>query len=260
MQRLDPHSETRPVTRFRAVLPLALALCAAPLLAACEDGPTAPQTFVHEAGGARWVAIAEPAGLPDALTWMPYLAEDGEAAGRVAELRRASARARREGDLAAMLEADRTAAREAASGLAYAPDAAATERALGSLDAWLQRAELVRLEGRFPEVDETMAQVSLSRERAEALIASGDMAAAAREITTAAEAARRFAPMNVAVRLSQAVDERIARQPNPSANLMRAQRLLRMAREACITGDNARAVRRAVYALQLLDMEDARGR
>ncbi|HKP74596.1 MAG TPA: hypothetical protein VJT67_03590, partial [Longimicrobiaceae bacterium] len=58
-------------------IPAALALSAA--LAACGDAPTNPTSFSREAGGRTWVAIAEPAGLPDARTWLPYLPPDASA-------------------------------------------------------------------------------------------------------------------------------------------------------------------------------------
>ena len=51
-----------------------LALAAACLTAsACADSPTAPGSFVHEAGGSLWVAVAVPEGLPEAKGWLQYL-------------------------------------------------------------------------------------------------------------------------------------------------------------------------------------------
>ncbi|HEU0053161.1 MAG TPA: hypothetical protein VFQ39_08280, partial [Longimicrobium sp.] len=77
---------------LRATLSCA-ALCA--LLAACGDAPTAPKSYVQEAGGALWVAVVEPAGMPDARTWLPYVPLASPAQARVRALRDEAARERR---------------------------------------------------------------------------------------------------------------------------------------------------------------------
>ena len=54
--------------------PLVACLFATLSVAACGDAPTLPTSFAQEAGGRTWVAVTEPAGMPDARTWLPYLA------------------------------------------------------------------------------------------------------------------------------------------------------------------------------------------
>jgi len=62
----------------------------------------------------------------------------------------------------------------------------------------------------------------------------------------------------VALRLVVQAERRIDGDRSPSPDLKRARLLLRLSREAMATGDQTRAMRRAWYALQLIDAEDAR--
>lgn len=241
------------LTRFARPLACGL-LCA--LAAACADSPTAPTSFVHEAGGSTWVAVAEPAGMPDARGWLPYLAPG--AAAEVRTLRDEAARARREGDLERFLALESRAHLRASEMVAKAPPPAKVLDVLAALESWRQRA-LERLEeGEHPELDAARVAVEGHRDAARRALAQGDTAAAVASLARAAEAARDFSPVSVALRLISQSEGRIDADPSPSADLKRARLLLRTAREAMATGDQTRAMKRAWYALQIIDNEARR--
>lgn len=235
--------------------PLACALAC--LAAACTDLPTGPDSFVHQAGGSVWVAVSVPAGLPDARSWSPYLVPGSEAALVLEELRVAAGRARRTGALerAAALEAE--AARTAAASVASSPPAVELLGALAALDAWGERAAVRLQAGIYPDLDVAAARVRVLRDAARASLQRGDSLQAVVELTDGAEVARSFAPQAVALRLAGEAQRRIEADPDPSENLKRARRLLLTAREAMATGDQTRAMKRAWYALQLIEAEEA---
>ncbi|MFL5537421.1 MAG: hypothetical protein ACJ8J0_00420 [Longimicrobiaceae bacterium] len=245
------------MTRFRSIaarLAAPLALCAA--LAACGDAPTLPTSFAREAGGKTWVAVREPAGLADARSWLPYLAADD--AARVRQAQAAADAARREGRLEAALELDAEARLAAASLLAADPPPARVPAALSALREWEARAA-ERLEaGSYPALQATAAVVAARRAEAEAALARGDARAAVVHLAEGGEAARGASPVAVALRLVASAEQRIDGEASPSADLRRARLLLRLSREAMATGDQTRAMKRALYALQLIDAEDAR--
>ena len=228
------------------------ALCA--LAAACADLPTEPRSYVQEADGALWVAVMEPAGMPDARTWLPYLSP--ESAGEVRALHAGAARARRAGEaeMGMALEAD--AGRLAASRIAAAPPPQLLLGAMAALEIWTERALERTQTGRFPELDSAAARVRAHREGARVLLARGDTGAAVAELERGAREARHFSPTAVGLRLVSRIEARIDADPAPSTNLKRARRLLGTAREALATGDGARALKRALYALQLVEMEE----
>jgi hypothetical protein len=232
--------------------------CVCALLPACADAPTGPDSFVQEAGGSVWVAVAVPEGMPDARSWVPYLAPESPVFLRVRSIQEQAHQARRAGDLeeAAALEA--AALREAAHGIAANPPAVKLLNAVAALDRWQERAG-ERLEaGSFPGLDSVAARVHALRNEARAALVQGDTSTAVVRLSEAAEAAREFAPATVGLRLVTSAEQRIDAEADPSPNLKRARMLLRTAREAMATGDETRAMKRAWYALQLIEAEEAR--
>ena len=243
--------------RFRrsfARLAAPLALCA--VVSACGDSPTLPTSFAREAGGTTWVAVREPAGLPDARSWLPYLSAAD--AARVRQVRAAADAARQGGRLEAALEMDAEARLAAASLLAADPPPARVRAALGALREWEARAAERLQAGSYPALETVAAVVLARRAEAEAALARGDARAAVLRLAEGAEAARSASPVAVALRLVERAEQRIDGDPSPSADLKRARLLLRLSREAMATGDQTRAMKRALYALQLIDAEDAR--
>ena len=244
---------TRPMPlRSRSALRALYAALACAALGACADAPSAPESFVREAGGATWVAVVEPAGLPSARTWLAGGGAEGDAArATLAE----AARVRRTGAIEASLALENRAAREAAAALTRAPDAQVVLSALAAADEWVQRSSVRTAGARFPDLARAEAGVRELAARSRSLFAAGDTLGAVRELTRAAEWARSWAPMSVALRVVRDAEARIDATPNPSAGLVRARRLLRGAREGIAIGDHARALQRAMYALQLIEQE-----
>lgn len=225
--------------------------------AACDDAGTAPTSYVQAVEGGAWVAVAEPPGMPRADTWLPWIAAGSPAAAQVRQLRDAAGRARSAGRVedAVSLEAD--ALRLAAGSLARSPDVVRGVLApLAALDAWTDRAR-ARLEtGRYPQLDGAAATVSAEAAAARRALATGDTMVAVMHIANGTLAAREQSTLGVGLRLLAAVEARLgAPKSSDSTNLKRARHLLVGAREALSMGDSMRAMRRAVYALQLLDEE-----
>lgn len=234
-----------------------LALAAVLSLAACSDAGTAPTSYVQVVAGGAWVAVAEPAGLPRSDTWLPYLAPSGPAAAQVRQLRDAAGRARGAGRVEEAVALEDDALRLAAGSLARAPDAVrGVGVPLSALDAWTDRAR-ARLEtGRYPQLDAAAAAVSAEAAAARRALAAGDTMAAVMHLANGTLAARHQSALGVGLRLLAAVEARLGPPKRiDSTNLKRARHLLAGAREALATGDSMRAMRRAVYALQLLDEE-----
>ncbi|HEV7590774.1 MAG TPA: hypothetical protein VGO40_21870 [Longimicrobium sp.] len=243
--------------RFRrsaARLAAPLLLCAT--VAACGDSPTLPTSFARDAGGVTWVAVREPAGLPDARSWLPYLSAAD--AARVRQAQAAADAERAAGRLEAAQEMDAEARLSAASLLAADPPPVRIRAALGALLQWESRAAERLDAGRYPALRATAAVVSARRAEAEAALARDEPRIAVLRVAEGAEAARSASPVAVALRLVDRAEQRIDGDPSPSANLRRARLLLRLSREAMATGDQTRAMKRAFYALQLIDADDAR--
>ena len=91
----------RPYRRALAALATLL------LLAACDDGPTAPTSYVQHVAGATWVAVTEPPGLPRVDAWLPYVPAESAAGRTLREMRGQVAKAR---SAARVEEAQRLAA------------------------------------------------------------------------------------------------------------------------------------------------------
>jgi hypothetical protein len=227
---------------------------AALALAACDDSPTGPTSYAHVADGRTWVAVAEPAGLAAVESWLPYVGA-GPAAERVRVLRAEAVAARSAGRVedARALEAEAFAAAGAA--LERTPGSDVLRPALAALDAWTMRAA-----GRL-DVDpdaglaEAAAEVGDLHRAAQASLARGDTAAAVAEITRASSLAREWSPVSVGLRLLARAEDRLDAGGASGETALRARRLLAGAREGLATGDSVRAVRRALYALQLLEAD-----
>jgi hypothetical protein len=237
---------------LRVFRPLAV-LCAAALLAvsACDGGPTAPTSYVQVAGGQAWVAVAEPRGLPRAETWLPYLSPAHRAGVDALRVRAQRARAAGQPEEALRLEAQ--ALREAAAGVARAPDAGRMLGALAALEAWTDRAR-ARLElGAHPELAAAAASVAARAQAARAALDAGHTAAAVRHLSEGTLGAREQSPMAVGLRLLASAEARLQARAASGAAERNARALLLGARAGLASGDSIRALRRAVYALQLLE-------
>jgi len=236
---------------------LAASACAAFALAACGDAPTLPTSFAQQAGGRTWVAVAEPAGMPDARTWLPLLPKPE--ARRIRSLLADAMKLRRGGDLEGGLMAESHARVAAAQALTADPPATRVIAALSAVREWETRAADRLRAGHYPGLDSTVASVAAQRTLAEEALARGDRRAAAALLAQAGETARTYSPVRVALRLVERAEQRIDSDPNPTPDLRRARLLLRTAREAMATGDQTRAMKRAWYAQQIIDAHDAGG-
>ena len=224
------------------------------LLAACEDGPTAPTSYVQHTAGGAWVAVVEPAGMPRAETWLPYVGAESPAAGPLRQMRDRAAAYRTAGRVEAALALEAEMMRIAGSSLTRMPEPGRVLAAAAALDAWVDRAR-ARLEtGSHPELAAAAASVAALADSARAALDAGEPAAAVRHVTRGAISAREHAPLAVGMRLMAAAEARLA-GAGEGAGVRRARHLLADAREGLATGDSLRALRRAVYALQLLEAE-----
>jgi hypothetical protein len=253
---LRPRSTARMHRSRKLFCPLPALACAALALAACGDAPTLPTSFAQQAGGRTWVAVAEPAGLPDARTWLPLLSRPE--AQRVRSLLADAMKLRRDGDLEAGLAAESQARIAAAQALPADPPPARVGAALAAVREWETRAGDRLRAGHYPGLDSTLASVAAQRTLAEGALARGDRRAAAALLAQAGETARVYSPVRVALRLVERAEQRIDTDPAPTPELRRARLLLRTAREAMATGDQTRAMKRAWYAQQIIDAHDAR--
>ncbi|WP_420126479.1 hypothetical protein [Longimicrobium sp.] len=236
---------------LRRALPGALA--ALLLLAACEDAPMAPTSYVKHAAGGVWVAVTEPVSLPRTDTWLPYVGAEDAAALRVT--REQAVRLRAAGRVEDALELEDEMMRTAARSLARMPQPAALLASAAALDEWADRARARLQTGSYPELSAAVLEVAAQAEAARSRMAAGDTGRAVVHLTRGAIAARGHAPLAVGLRLMGAVETRLAAGVGQTAGVRRARHLLADAREGLATGDSLRALRRAVYALQLLDAE-----
>lgn len=234
------------------------------LLAACADSPTTPRAFVHPADGELWVAVTVPPGLPELDAWLPYLRsigseEEAAAVRQVAELRREADQARLAGQLRSARALNDQAARIAVISLRRMPEPAVLDRSLEAIDLWLRRARSEVDLGRFPVLAGAVEEVSAARSRAVRGLAAGDTSSAVLHIATGAEAIRDQSPAAVALRVLERAEERLRRHPQQSREIDRALHLVYTSREALLSGDPGRALRRALYALQLAEPGALRG-
>ncbi len=175
--------------RFRNhFAPLVACLAAALSVAACGDAPTLPTSFAQEAGGRTWVAVTEPAGMPDARTWLPYLAPGD--AQRIRAMVSDAAKVRRSGKLETGLEEEARARVDAARALAADPPAARVMGALAAVREWESRAAGRQSAGSYPGLDSVVTAVAARRAEAEAALDRGELRAAAVLLAEAGEVAR----------------------------------------------------------------------
>ncbi|MBW3573155.1 MAG: hypothetical protein KY467_18825 [Gemmatimonadetes bacterium] len=234
----------------------AAALAALLLLAACDDGPTGPTSYVQHAAGGAWVAVVEPAGMPRVESWLPYVDARTEAGGTLRQMRERAARLRLAGQVEEALRREDVAMRLAAGSLTRAPEPARLLAGAAALDEWADRARARLQTGSYPALAAAALAVAGEAEAARASLAVGDTGRAVLHLTRGAIAAREHAPLSVGLRLMAAVETRLASGVGESAGVRRARHLLADARDGLATGDSVRALRRAVYALQLLDAEE----
>lgn len=247
------------MTVFPRALRTLACCCALVAVAACADAPTGPTSYVQVAEGRTWVAVAEPEGIPTAATWLPHVPAGSPVQGQVRELRDGAGKMRRSGRLEQAAAMEAQAARLAAASLRTAP-ADELARSFTALESWTDRANQRMETGSYPELAGAVQAVEQLSAAARAALERGDATEAAVQLTLAAEQVHEQSPPAVALRLVAAAEARIDAAANPTEGMKRARRLLRGAREGMSTGDYARALRRAVYALQLLDAErPARG-
>ena len=231
------------------------ALASLLLLAACDDGPTAPTSYVQQTAGGAWVAVMEPVGLPRVETWMPYIDGGSAAASTLREMRDRAARFRTAARVEEALLLEDEMMGFAARSLTRTPEPARMLASIAALESWTDRAR-ARLEtGSYPELAAAAATVSAHADAARSALAAGDTGRAVLSVTRGAIAAREHAPLAVGLRLMSAVEARLAAGAGNGAGVRRARHLLADAREGLATGDSVRALRRAVYALQLLEAE-----
>jgi hypothetical protein len=234
-----------------------LAAAAVLVLAACDDAGTAPTSYVQEVAGGAWVAVAEPQGMARVDTWLPWLAENGPEAARVRQLRESAGRARSAGRIEESLALEDEAIRLVAASLTRAPDPVrGVLGPLAALDAWTARAQDRLRTGLYPELEAAAADVAAEAEAARRALAAGDTMTAVAHLASGTIAARAQSTLGVGLRLLSALEKQLGSTAlRDNANLRRARHLLVGAREGLATGDEMRALRRAVYALQLLEAE-----
>ncbi|HEX8391952.1 MAG TPA: hypothetical protein VF665_06325 [Longimicrobium sp.] len=237
-----------------------LSLALAPLLAlaACQDGPTGPDSYVQSAGGVEWVAVTEPVGMARADAWLRYAAPDAPVRAAVHGLHESAARSRAAGRMEEALRMEGQALLLAAGGMSRSPAPRRVLEPLAALDVWADRARERLEQGRYPALDSALTSVAARADSARAALAAGDTSAAVLLVARGTLRAREQGPMAVGLRLLASAEARLQAR-GAGQNAARARRLLAGAREGLAAGDSIRALRRAVYALQLLDAPEAPG-
>lgn len=238
--------------RWRA---LATALVLALPIAGCKDAPTVPIALQQLAGGEEWVAMPAPRELPGLESWLPYAdrqtPQGREALARVHEMSTAAEHARTAGRLLEATRLEREAERIAVLSLASFPAPRELQRSLYALDFWADRVEAEVALDRAPELAAALAEVKTAQAHARSLLVAGDTTSAVLQIARASERVREFTPTAVALRVLARVEGRLQAQSGRDAAVDRALHLLASARQELLTGDPRRALRRALYALQL---------
>lgn len=248
------------VPRFSFLPPLRLwflsCICAA-VLAACDDAPTVPRAYVHPAEGELWVAITVPQGIPELSLWLPYLrgnaSESARSLDRVRTLQAESERARRAGNHERAVLLEEEAIQVMAGSLVTMPEVRLFLRSFTAFDAWLDRADAQLALTPLPQLEHVIRQVRTERRGAERALVEGDTVAAVALLATAALHVREQSPRVVALRVLERASARLETEGLDDVNSARARRLLANAREALLAGQDARALQRALYALQLAD-------
>jgi hypothetical protein len=242
----------------RPVRDLLLRLCAAGtlLLAGCEDAPTGPRVLQQEAGGERWIAMTPPLDLPRLESWVPHLSprtpESRAALQRVRELSREAEQARADGRLARADALQREATRIAVLSLRSPPPPRVVASSLAAIDLWLDRVRTQIPLERYGAMEASYQAVAEARALAAGRLADGDTLGAVHHLAAAAEHVRDQAPEAVALRVLAEAERRLP-PGEPPPELVRAVHLIGNARQELIRGSPARALQRALYALQILE-------
>lgn len=254
------HLNIRLTLRRSAAVP-ALSLL---MLGGCLDAPTMPEAIEQIAGGEPWVAVPAPASLPDLESWLPYVDRSEPEPGETAVLARIHAlgseahSARAHGRLARAAELEREAIRLAVLSLERPIDARVLHGGLQALDGWGDRVEASLDLSLYPGIAGSLELVRSARATAARALESGDTTTAVLELISAAEAIRSHSPSSVALRALGRAEARIhAADSGPTSD--RAIHLIRSARLELVSGDPSRALRRALYALQLIEGRHIRG-
>lgn len=221
------------------------------MLGGCLDAPTGPGALQQIAGGEAWIAIEEPRALPSLDTWRGYVAP--EAREEVDALAAASRDARRRGSLDRAAELERAATGVALGSLERTPGTRVIGDAFDAIDRWIDRVAGSVDTRVYPDVAVSLARVAAAREIADQALAGGDTAVALAQLATAAEAIRSHAPTQVALRVLERSEARLRARDLSGSSMRRALHLVRSAREELTSGDPERALRRALYALQLTE-------
>lgn len=229
------------------------ALAAALLVGACSDAPTMPAAMQQIAGGEAWIAVPAPEGLPDLSTWMPLLESESGARMRVEALSARATAARLDGDVEHAAALEREAVGAAVRFITVSPDAEVISRAMDAIGRW-RHAVGEDVDPRvYPGVAATSASVGEAMAAAETALAEGDTVSALLWISDAAAGIREHTPAAVALRVLGRAESQLRASGVRGPVLERAVHLIRSARHELVDGDPSRALRRALYALQLAE-------
>jgi hypothetical protein len=226
-------------------------------LAACEDAPLEPRGFAHDTGERVWAAVTVPEGLPDARTWLAFIGDQSTTdSPAVLELLAEGQLARRSGDLPSARALEDSAALRAAGMVTRAPDIQVLGWALWGLDRWARRVETDVGLRSAPDIETASVRVREHRLAATQALERGDTSAAVIHLTRGSVVVRGYAPEVVAHRALAHAEALLAAVATQDGDLHdrdreRAIHLLRSSRDALGEGDGPRALRRALYALQL---------
>lgn len=125
---------------------------------------------------------------------------------------------------------------------------------LDALDDWVQRAARSAVgEGLDPAFDRARAEVAAAARAGRGAMRQGDHLEAVRYLAAGGAAADEVAPAAVAARVIDRAEIRLRALPSGGDGSERALRLLRAARLALQERDDPRALRRALYALQVAE-------
>lgn len=229
------------------------ALTATLLVGACSDAPTTPAAMQQIAGGEAWIAVPAPEGLPDLATWTPLLGQESGARTRVEALSARAKAARLDGDLEHAAALEREAVGAAIRFITVSPDPELISRAMDAIAQWRDAVGEDVDPRVYPQVAATHAAVGEAMAAAEAALTDGDTVSALLRISDAAAGIREHTPEAVALRVLSRAESQLRASGVRGPVLDRAVHLIRSARHELVDGDPSRALRRALYALQLAE-------
>ena len=237
----------------RRVAATAVALLA---IGGCRDAPTMPEAVQQIAGGQAWMAIPEPASLPSLDDLIPYVADRPDTPPVLPRLRAltlAAREARVDGRLERAADLDREALHLVVASMERSPEPTLLFESLHALGEWSDRVELGVDLSVYPGIASSLRVVRRSSDAALEAMERGDTAVAVLRIMQGAEAVRAHSPETVALRVLARAEARLRAYEGGAGPVERAIHLVRSARRELVAGDPSRALRRALYALQLID-------